>query len=44
MSTKPSLLLLPLVTHLPKVLEVGGWEGPSPTLQFPQQGLTLTLP
>lgn len=44
MSTKPSLLIPPLVTHLPNVLEVGGWEGPGPTLQFLQQGLALTLP
>lgn len=35
----PSLLI-----HLPKVLQAGGWEGPSPTLQFLQQGLALVLP
>lgn len=40
---KPSLLAPPLLTHLPKVLEAGGWEGPSPTLQFLQQGLVLML-
>lgn len=41
---KPSFLARPLFTHLPKVLKVGGWKGPGPTLKFLQQGFALTLP
>lgn len=40
---KPSFLAPPPLTHLPQVLEAGGWEWPSPILQFLQQGLALTL-
>lgn len=41
---KPRPLPLAWVPHLPQVLEVGGWEGPSPALQLPQQGLAFTWP